>query len=135
MEHPAFDGSFVVVQPLVESLDLRLEKVEPDEVVASWSVGPQSHQPFGLLHGGVHCMVVEGLGSMAASLWLGDDGQVVGVHNATDFYRGVREGRLTSTARPVHRGRSQQVWQVDTVDEQDRLVARGQLRLQNLREG
>lgn len=134
MEHPAFDASFIVVKPLVESMDLRLERVEPDEIVATWSVGPESHQPFGLVHGGVHCMIVEGLCSMAGTLWLGDEGHVVGVHNATDFYRGVREGRLTSTVRPVHRGRSQQVWEVDTRDEQDRLVARGQLRLQNLRD-
>jgi len=44
----------------------------------------------------------------------------------------VQEGRLTSTATPVHRGRSQQVWVIQTADEQGRLVARGQVRLQNL---
>jgi uncharacterized protein (TIGR00369 family) len=58
---------------------------------------------------------------------------VVGVNNNTDFYRGVTEGRLTSICRPVHRGRSQQVWAVETTDVQGRLVARGQVRLQNLR--
>ena len=49
------------------------------------------------------------------------------------LYRPASEGRLTSTTRPVHRGRSQQVWVVETTDEQGRLVARGQVRLQNLR--
>jgi uncharacterized protein (TIGR00369 family) len=57
---------------------------------------------------------------------------VVGVNNSTDFLRAVTEGRLTATATPVHRGRSQQLWQVAVTDEQDRLVARGQVRLQNL---
>jgi uncharacterized protein (TIGR00369 family) len=57
---------------------------------------------------------------------------VVGVHNGTDFYRAAREGEMTSVATPVHRGRLQQVWLVETSDEQGRLVARGQVRLQNL---
>ncbi len=75
---------------------------------------------------------METLASIGAALWLGDRGQVVGVNNSTDFYRAVREGRLTSTGTPVHRGRSQQVWVVETVDESGRMVARGQVRLQNL---
>jgi len=89
-------------------------------------------QPFGIVHGGVHCTVVESLGSVAGSLWLGDRGTVVGVTNSTDFYRAVREGSLLSIATPLHRGRSQQVWVIETHDDQDRLVSRGQLRMQNL---
>jgi uncharacterized protein (TIGR00369 family) len=57
---------------------------------------------------------------------------VVGVSNQTDFLRSVRDGRLTATGTPIHRGRSQQLWLVEVTDEQDRLVARGQVRLQNL---
>ena len=89
-------------------------------------------QPYGIVHGGAHCGVVETLASVGAATWLGDRGQVVGVNNSTDFFRAVSEGHLTSTATPVHRGRSQQVWIVETVDEDGRLVSRGQVRLQNL---
>jgi uncharacterized protein (TIGR00369 family) len=64
--------------------------------------------------------------------WDGERGKVVGVSNTTDFLRAVREGRLTATATPVHRGRSQQLWQVEVTDASTRLVARGQVRLQNL---
>ncbi|GAA4729910.1 hypothetical protein GCM10023350_11440 [Nocardioides endophyticus] len=57
----------------------------------------------------------------------------MGVNNNTDFFRGVGEGAMTSTATPVHRGRSQQVWLVETFgDEDGRLVARGQVRIHNL---
>jgi uncharacterized protein (TIGR00369 family) len=80
----------------------------------------------------VHSSVVETLASVGGAAWLGDRGQVVGVNNNTDFYRAVRAGTLTSTATPLHRGRSQQVWVVETVDEQGRVAARGQVRLQNL---
>jgi uncharacterized protein (TIGR00369 family) len=76
--------------------------------------------------------VVETLASVGAAVWLGDRGKVVGVSNSTDFYRAVTEGTLRATARPIHRGRSQQVWAVEIVDDQERTVSRGQVRLQNL---
>lgn len=50
----------------------------------------------------------------------------------TNFLRAVREGVLTARATPIHRGRTQQLWTVDITDEQDRLVAKGELRLANL---
>jgi len=137
VELPSFDSSHAVVEPLRASMGLTFDRIDPDGVDASWTVGPESHQPYGIAHGGVHCMVVEGLCSVAAAVWLfsQDDGagRVVGVNNSTDFYRAVSEGRLTSSCRPVHRGRSQQVWTVETTDAEGRLVARGQVRLQNLR--
>lgn len=118
--------------PFANHLGLELDAADGDQVTAHWSVRPDMHQPHGIVHGGVHCSVVETLASIAASLWLGDAGRVVGVSNTTDFFRAVSEGDLTSSARPVHRGRSQQVWLVETTDAHDRLVARGQVRLQNL---
>jgi 1,4-dihydroxy-2-naphthoyl-CoA hydrolase len=121
-----FTGEFV------RHLGIEMAEVTGDRVVAQWDAAPKHHQPYGIVHGGVHCSVVESLASVGAALWLGDKGQVVGVNNNTDFYRAVREGRMTSTAMPLHRGRSQQVWVVETVDEAGKLVARGQVRLQNL---
>ncbi len=121
-----------ILGPFVEHLGLELSEVSGDRVVGTWTATARLHQPYGILHGGVHCSVVETLASAGAATWLGDRGKVVGVNNSTDFYRAVSEGRLTSTATPVHRGRSQQVWVVETVDEQGRVAARGQVRLQNL---
>ena len=118
--------------PFAEYLGLHLESASGDEVVATWSARPELHQPYGMVHGGVHASVVETLASVGAAVWMGERGKVVGVNNSTDFYRAVREGTLTSTATPVHRGRSQQVWVVETVDEDGRMVSRGQVRLQNL---
>lgn len=120
------------VGTFAEAIGLQFTEVSADAVTARWQAGPRLHQPYGIVHGGVHCTVVETLGSIASALWFGDRGQVVGVSNQTDFYRAVSAGALVSRATPVHRGRSQQVWVVETRDEQDRLVARGQLRTQNL---
>jgi 1,4-dihydroxy-2-naphthoyl-CoA hydrolase len=118
--------------PFTDYLGVKLEEVTGDKVVATWTATEALHQPFGIVHGGAHCGVVETLASIGASIWLGDQGKVVGVNNSTDFYRAVSEGDLTSTASPVHRGRSQQVWVVETVDAEGRMVSRGQVRLQNL---
>jgi len=121
-----FTGEFV------RHLGIEVTEVSGDRVVAHWEAAPKHHQPYGIVHGGVHCSVVETLASFGAASWLGDRGKVVGVNNSTDFYRGVSDGLMSSTATPVHRGRSQQVWVVETLDEQGRMIARGQVRLQNL---
>src|SRR4051794_7012436 len=116
----------------VRHLGIRFTEATGDRVVAEWEAAPKHHQPYGIVHGGVHCSVFETLASLGAAIWLGDQGKVVGVNNNTDFYRAVREGPMTSTATPVHRGRLQQVWVIETVDPDGRTVARGQVRLQNL---
>jgi uncharacterized protein (TIGR00369 family) len=117
---------------LVGLLGLTFDEASGDRVVIRWKVRPELHQPAGILHGGVYCAVVETVGSVGGTLWLGDRGSVVGVSNQTDFLRAVREGELVAVGTPVHRGRSQQLWQVEITDAEGRLVSRGQVRLQNL---
>jgi uncharacterized protein (TIGR00369 family) len=117
---------------LVGLLGLTFDEASGDRVVIRWKVRPELHQPAGILHGGVYCTVVETVGSVGGTLWLGDRGSVVGVSNQTDFLRAVREGELVAVGTPVHRGRSQQLWQVEITDVEGRLVSRGQVRLQNL---
>lgn len=126
MEMPDPTGGFVAL------LGLKFDEVSGDRVVIRWQVRPELHQPFGIQHGGVYCSVVETAASVGASVWLGDRGTVVGVSNQTDFLRAVRDGELTAVGTPIHRGRSQQLWQVEITDGDERLVARGQVRLQNL---
>ncbi|MFC3962870.1 PaaI family thioesterase [Nocardia jiangsuensis] len=113
-------------------IGLRYTEISPDRVRAEWTVTPSLHQPAGIQNGGVYCTVVETLASVAGGVWFGERGTVVGVNNNTDFLRAVREGLLRGEATPIHRGRSQQLWVVVITDEQDRVVARGQVRLQNL---
>jgi 1,4-dihydroxy-2-naphthoyl-CoA hydrolase len=113
-------------------LGLEFTEASGDRVVIRWKAKPDLHQPYGIVHGGVYCSVVETAASVGAALWLGERGQVVGVSNQTDFLRAVRDGVLVATATPVHRGRLQQLWTVEITDEQDRLVSKGQVRLQNI---
>ncbi|MEU7764960.1 PaaI family thioesterase [Nocardia sp. NPDC049190] len=113
-------------------IGLRYTELTADRVRGEWVVKPHLYQPAGIQNGGVYCTVIETLASVGGGIWFGDQGTVVGVNNNTDFLRAVREGTLSGTATPVHRGGLQQLWQVVITDEQDRVVARGQVRLQNL---
>ena len=108
-----------------------------ERVRARIVVGPQHHQPYGIVHGGVYASLVETVasyGAGAAGRALGVAG-VVGVSNTTDFLRPHREGPLEAVGTPVFVGRTQQVWTVEITRPSDgKLVARGQVRLQNLAE-
>ncbi len=117
---------------LTKLLGLEFDEISADRVVIRWTVRDDLLQPYGLLHGGVHCAVVETAASIGAAVWFGERGQVVGVSNQTDFFRAVRDGELRAEALPLHRGRSQQLWAVEITDDAGRRVARGQVRLQNL---
>src|SRR5207249_9288050 len=102
-----------------------------DEVRAELAVGQQHLQGYGIVHGGVHCGIIETLSSMGAYLFAREMGkQVVGLENSTSFIRAVRAGaKLHAVARPVTRGRQTQVWQAQVLDEEERLVATGRVRL------
>lgn len=113
-------------------LGLELLEASAEGAVVRLAVRPAHLQPYGLVHGGVYCAMVEHAASIAAACWMGERGRVVGVCNQTDFLRGVRQGTVTATASPIHRGRLQQLWAVEIRDEEGRLVARGQVRIQNL---
>lgn len=122
----------VEVKGFDATLGLQLDTYSGDEVLARLRVTPALQQPYGIVHGGVYCSLVETTASVGAALWFGERGNVVGVANHTNFLRAVREGDLTVRATPVQRGRTQQLWSVDVRDEQDRLVAQGEVRLANL---
>ncbi len=118
--------------PFIDHLGLRFTEVSGEKVVAEWTAAEKHHQPYGIVHGGVYCSIVETLGSIGSAVWYGERGKCVGVSNNTDFFRAVSTGEMVSTAVPLHQGRSQQVWVVETHDDEGRLIARGQLRVQNL---
>lgn len=109
-------------------------QVTPDEGRARLDIHDKLLQPWGIVHGGVYCAIVESLSSVCGHVWLSENGggTVVGVNNNTDFLRAISGGTVYAVATPVHRGRSQQLWVTTITDDNDRVVARGQVRLQNL---
>jgi 1,4-dihydroxy-2-naphthoyl-CoA hydrolase len=120
--------------PFDNELGLVFTEVSPEGARAQLEVKPSLLQPMGIVHGGVYCSMVESMASVSAYVWLAANGggNVVGVNNSTDFLRAITEGTVYGACEPIHRGRRQQLWIVTVKDDKDRLIARGQVRLQNL---
>jgi uncharacterized protein (TIGR00369 family) len=119
--------------PFDRLLGLRLEEASGDRVVAALPVTADLHQTLGTVHGGVYATAVEATTSVGADLWLGAEGQAVGLSNDTVVRREVRTGKLRIEATPLERGQDTQLWQAAITDERGRLVAHGRVLLMNLR--
>ena len=115
-------------------LGLTYLEITPDGGRVQLQITDKLLQPYGIVHGGVYCSIVETLASVSGAVWLSANGggNVVGVNNNTDFLRAIGSGTVTAVSTPIHRGRRQQLWLITITDADDRLVARGQVRLQNL---
>jgi uncharacterized protein (TIGR00369 family) len=117
-------------------MGLTFTRASGEEVEGELTVGEQHLQPYGVIHGGVHCGVIEAACSTGAALHAMKSGQsVVGLENSTSFLRAAREGKLRVRAVPVTRGRRSQVWEATVRDEQGRPLATGRVRLMCLDEG
>jgi uncharacterized protein (TIGR00369 family) len=117
----------------VRAAGLQVTEAGPRRVVGFLDLGPRHHTPWGVVHGGVYTTAVESACSVGASTAVLERGQfAVGLANHTDFIRPHREGDLRVEARAIQQGQTQQLWECDITRPDGKLVARGQLRLQNV---
>jgi 1,4-dihydroxy-2-naphthoyl-CoA hydrolase len=127
------DVSLESAPAFLRAAGLELDAATGTRVTGTIAAGPEHHTPWGVVHGGVYTTAVESACSIGASLAVVDRGEfAVGLSNHTDFLRPHREGELRVTATPVQQGRTQQLWQCEIARADGKLVARGQLRLQNV---
>ena len=119
---------------LLKLLDIEFDEISSTRVSGSVAADERHHQPWGLVHGGLHTAVIETFATTGAFEAVKDRGQqAVGVSQTTDFIRPHRVGPLEVVAVPIQQGRTQQLWQVEIRrPEDDKLIARGQVRLQNI---
>ena len=129
---PAVD--LTAASAFVAALGVRRRRDQRHRVTGHVDLGPDQHTPWGVVHGGVYCTVIESAASIGASAAVAERGQfAVGVNNNTDFVRPMTTGRIDVVAEPVQQGRTLQLWQVLLTRADDgKLVARGQVRLQNV---
>ena len=122
------------VSELMGLLDVQFDETSATRVSGSIAADERHHQPWGLVHGGLYTTVIETFATTGAFEAVKDRGQqAVGVSNTTDFLRPHRTGRLHVLAVPIQQGRTQQLWRVEIRrPDDDKLVARGQVRLQNI---
>ncbi|HEX3459402.1 MAG TPA: PaaI family thioesterase [Acidimicrobiales bacterium] len=120
-------SAFVVAAGLIP------EEATGSRVTGHIDLGPEHHTPWGIVHGGVYTTAIESAASIGASLAVKDRGMVaVGLTNSTHFLRSVSSGRVDVEAVALNQGRTQQLWQVDVSNESGKLVAHGEVRLQNV---
>jgi 1,4-dihydroxy-2-naphthoyl-CoA hydrolase len=115
----------------LRAMGITITHASADEVRAELTIGAEHLQGYGIVHGGVHCGLIESLASIGAALVaLPRNQTVVGLENNTSFVRAVRAGaKLHAVATPVTRGRRTQVWESQILDDQERIVATGRVRL------
>jgi 1,4-dihydroxy-2-naphthoyl-CoA hydrolase len=115
---------------LVDHIGIRITEIGDDFLRGTMPVDARTKQPFGLLHGGASVALAESLGSLAGTMCLDATKEMaVGLDINANHVRAVTEGVVTGTARPLHVGRSTQVWEIRIEDEQERLVCISRLTL------
>ena len=123
-----------VASRFVAASGFQVTQISGTRVAGHVELGPDQHTPWGVVHGGVYCTVIESAASIGASAAVLDRGQFsVGVNNATDFLRPMTAGRVEVVAEPIQQGRTLQLWLVTLSRVEDgKTIARGQVRLQNM---
>ena len=117
-----------VRRTLLEQLDITFTEVGDDYLAATMPVDHRTVQPAGLLHGGASAALAESLGSFGAYLTVdARKYDCVGIEINANHVRAKTEGVVTGVARPLHLGRTIQVWDIRVTDEQEKLVCASRL--------
>lgn len=129
-------GSLERGSAFVGAAGLVLEDVSGTRVTGHIDLGAEHHTPWGIVHGGVYSSAIESAASIGASTAVKERGEVaVGLTNTTHFLRSITSGRVRVEAVALNQGRTQQLWRVDIVNDAGKLVAHGEVRLQNVTAG
>ena len=108
---------------LAEHLQMEVTQVGEDFVTMQMPVISNVHQPLGMLHGGAVAALAENVASLAGNLVVNADGKAcLGLSLNTNHLKSARDGYVHATARPIHLGRSTQVWEVETRNDEQALI-------------
>ncbi|MBI3785075.1 MAG: PaaI family thioesterase [Deltaproteobacteria bacterium] len=136
MNHAQDDPRSAVLGGFDTAMGVRMIKLTRDEVVLEYDIDKRHRQAYGIVHGGMHCAMVESACSTGAGMDAMLRGQsVVGVENHTSFIRAARDGTLRVVATPITRGRRSQVWEATVRNQSGQIVATGRVRLLCLEPG
>ncbi len=109
---------------LMETLNIEYVDVGEDFIVARMPVTPKVHQPDGVLHGGATAALAESIGSVAVFVFSKEQDAVVrGIEISANHLKSVSSGYVYATARPVHLGRTIQLWEIRVTNEAEELIS------------
>ena len=110
------------VNTAVATLGVEFLEIGPDFIRGRVPVDERTRQPYGILHGGVSVVLAETLGSCGAHYSAPEGHRAVGLDINANHIRATTSGWVTGIARPVHRGRSTHVWQIDLTNDAGELT-------------
>lgn len=114
----------ILKNTLMETLEIRFTEIGEDYVKATMPVNPRVHQPMGILHGGATVALAESVGSVASYIFLDKDNyEVRGIEISANHLKSKKDGMVTATARPIHRGKTTHLWEIRIEDEQQQLIS------------
>ena len=109
---------------LMETLSIEYTEVGDKHLIAKMPVTPRVHQPDGVLHGGAMVALAESVGSAAAIVFLDPTKfSIRGIEISANHVKSVKSGFVFATAKPIHLGKTTQVWDIKITDENDRLIS------------
>ena len=116
-------SAFADLMPFATASGVEITAAGPDEVGGRLEWAPERCTSFGVLHGGVLMTLADTVGAVCAFLNLPEGASTSTIESKTNFFCGVREGRVHATSRPLHVGRTTVVVQTDLLDDRGKRVA------------
>ncbi len=112
---------------LMETLAIEYIDFGEDYLVAQMPVTPRVHQPDGVLHGGAMVALAESVGSAASFMFLDSAYTIRGIEISANHVKSKKDGMVYAKATFIHKGRTTQLWNIDVVDEDDKLISKCKL--------
>lgn len=113
---------------MAEFLELKFIEIGDHTLTMSMPVNNKTIQPYGFLHGGANCVLIETVGSIASALVIDTTRQFcVGIEINANHLKSVTKGAVKGVASPLHLGRSTHVWEVKIYNDQNELTSAGRI--------
>ena len=127
------DLNSVCENTLISHIDIKITEIGEDFIKATMPVSHKTLQPIGLLHGGANCVLAESLGSIAANLVIDENHYAIGLNISTHHLKSSRSGNVSGIAKPIHLGRSTQLWNIDTFNDLEQKTSSTRLEMMILK--
>lgn len=116
-------SGFDISKTVMNTLGIEIIEYTKEKVVAMMPVTPKTHQPFGLLHGGVSVVIAETVASAGSYQFIDAEKQrAVGLEINANHIRSKSDGVVHAVGVPVHVGKRTIIWDIRIYDEEEKLV-------------
>ncbi len=108
---------------MLECLNIEFTKIGDNYLCAEMPVNKNTHQPYGILHGGASVALAESVGSTGSALLVDlNKFMVNGIEINANHIRTKKDGVVTAKATILHKGRTTHIWEVKITDELNKLI-------------